>query len=96
MESSTFDADKSATTPNSEAPSRAVVSAIAEADGVDETELPPLFHAVDPDALDALFRPGRREATESRGSGTVTFGYHGYEVSVSADGTVQVEEKTTP
>jgi hypothetical protein len=61
-----FDADATA--------SEAVVAAVADRAGVDRTDLPPLFEAVDPDALDALFadrRPGR-----------VAFEYAGYEVTV--------------
>lgn len=37
-----------------EAPSTAVVNAVAEAEGVSPVELPPLYGRVDPDALDEL------------------------------------------
>jgi len=54
--------------------SEAVVAAVAAQEDIDPMELPPLYGAVDPDALDALFaddRPGR-----------VSFQYAGYEVTV--------------
>ena len=67
--------------------SEAVLTAIAEREGVDELELrEPLYETIDPDALDALFRDGR---------GRVTFEYLGYLVTVDQDGEVEVEEPTT-
>lgn len=73
-----------------DAVSEAVVTAVAESEGVDSTELsPPLYHAVDPDALDSLFSAS---AGTTRGSGRVTFTYCGYAITVEVDGTVvQVE-----
>lgn len=91
MESSTIDGQSGRARVGSTLPSTAVVRAVAAAESVDETELPPLFHAIDPDALDALFESGRREPTAVRSTGSVTFRYDGYEVSVAADGTVDVE-----
>lgn len=90
MESSTIDVDQSASALQAERPSQAVVRAVADEAGVDQTDLPPLFHAIDPDALDALFRAGGRPATR-RTTGAVRFSYHGYEVSVEADGSVSLE-----
>lgn len=63
-------------------PSHAVVRAVADADGVDPTDLPPLYAAVDPDALDAMFR--------GRTAGSVTFEYTGYTVTVDASADVTV------
>lgn len=54
--------------------SEAVVATVANRDGSDPVDLPPLYDAVDPDALDAIFRDGR--------PGRVTFEYAGYEVTV--------------
>lgn len=41
----------------SDSTSGAVIRAVAEHVGADPVDLPPLFDAVDPDALDAMFRP---------------------------------------
>lgn len=67
--------------------SEAVLQTIADAEGVDPADLEaPLYEALDPDALDALFRTD---------VGSVTFGYHGYTVTVFADGTVDIESRGT-
>lgn len=65
----------------------AVVRVVAEATGDDREELPPLYEAIDPDALNAVFAstPG----TE-RSAGDVTFGYAGREVTVNAASEVVV------
>lgn len=57
--------------------STAVVQAIAEHEGIDPVELPPLHEAIDPDALDALFE-GRTQTSD----GTVTFTVREYQVTV--------------
>jgi len=75
------------------APSTAVIAAIANKEGIDPMELEPpryetLYSVIDPEALDQLFsQPG--------GGGTVVFGYCGYEVTVHADGTVEVAGEPT-
>jgi len=57
--------------------SEAVLTAVAEREGVEETELDtPLYDAIDPDALDALFQNRR---------GHVSFQYAGYLVTVDHD-----------
>lgn len=62
--------------------SNAVVQAVADADGVDETELEkPLADVIDPDALDRLFRDS---------TGSLSFRYLGYTVNVDHSGTVDV------
>lgn len=69
-------------------PSVAVVRTVAAADGHTPDGLPPVTDSLDPDALDALFRPrpdGRRSDVH------VTFTYAGHEVSVAWDGTVVVQ-----
>ncbi|NHN48424.1 hypothetical protein G9464_12585 [Halostella sp. JP-L12] len=68
--------------------SQTVVLAVADATGDDPLELPPLFDTVDPDALDKLFAD-RIDGTERLG-GRFEFAYAGCEVSVHADGTVDV------
>lgn len=66
-------------------PSVRVLAAVADREGLDPTELTdPLYRAVDPDALDHLFR-----GTET-GAGRVVFEYHGYEVTVCGSGDVNV------
>jgi hypothetical protein len=57
-----------------------------------ELALDPLYSAVDPDALDAMFRTGRDD-----GSGTVervSFPYHGHDVTVHGEGHVAVRDGT--
>ena len=56
-----------------------VVTAVAEANGVDHTELPPLYGVVDPDALEALFDDGRGE---TRSDCELRFTYAGQEVRI--------------
>ncbi|MFB6074904.1 MAG: HalOD1 output domain-containing protein [Haloarculaceae archaeon] len=61
-----------------ESPSLTVVEAVAEAEGIEPEALtPPLADAIDPEALDGLFR---------NGNGRVSFDYRGYEVTVTANG----------
>ena len=62
-----------------------VVAAVTDYKGIDELELdPPLYEAIDPDALDVLLK-------ESRGS--VQFDYWGCTVTVSHDGVVTVRDR---
>lgn len=75
----------------SEAPGDAVVRAVAAVSGLDPIPNPtdptqsldPLYTVVDGDALDSLFR--------SDMDGTVSFTYHGYEVTVYSEGHLVVE-----
>lgn len=60
-----------------------VVCAVANANGVDTTDLEPLYDSIDPEALDALFKPGV--------DGTVRFAYEGCDVVVHGDGNVRVD-----
>ncbi|MDQ2051469.1 HalOD1 output domain-containing protein [Natronolimnohabitans sp. A-GB9] len=77
------------------APSRTVIEAVAEAEGIPPEELrPPTYEAlhdiVDPEALDSLF--ASRSNGTPRSAGDVTFPFCGYEVTVRADDTVTVED----
>lgn len=74
-------------TTQTESVSTRVVSAIADAKGVDPLDLPPLFEDIDPDALDSLFEA---TATSPRTEGRLTFTIDGYEVVVYSDETVTV------
>ena len=62
--------------------SEAVVAAVADRTDADPIDLPPLYEAVDADALDALFADGR--------PGRVSFEYAGYEVTVCGNDEVTV------
>ena len=80
--------------PTQRSPSLDVIEAVADAEGVSPEELcppeyEPLHEVVDPQALDELFAPTRRG--RQRTPGTVTFTFCGYEVTVSGDGTVELE-----
>lgn len=70
-------------------PSRRVVQAVAAAENVDPTDLQPLYDVVDPDALDALFRP--TAAGRPRSSGSVRFRYAQHDVVVQEGGAVRVD-----
>jgi len=63
--------------------SEAVLAAVAEREGISQSELPtPLYDAVNPEALDDLFRDS---------PGHVTFEYAGYLVTVDSSGSVDLE-----
>lgn len=75
-------------TPEAVAPSQAIVERVAALEDIDHTELDPLFEAVDPDALDALVdTTGRSDSALQMG-----FTHHGYEVTVTGDGVVHIDE----
>lgn len=64
-------------------PSQAVLAAVAEREGVSRLELEtPLFEAIDPDALNSLFRDTRVQ---------VTFEYAGYIVTLDESGDVELD-----
>lgn len=68
--------------------SRAVIECVSEADDGDLETRPPLYEAIDPEALNNLFR--------DRNTGEVTFTYLDYEITVNSDAittTRQVEEQ---
>lgn len=75
----------SPTTPISER----VIEQVAAATNQDPIDLEPLFSRVDPDALDALFSNGAGATV--RAEGQLTFPMGGCEVTVTADGSVDVE-----
>lgn len=80
-------------------PSRTVIEAVAEAEGIPPEELRPptyasLHDVVDPEALDALFAP--RSNGTTRPGGEITFPFCGYRVTVEADGSITLDETTDP
>ncbi|WP_123538674.1 HalOD1 output domain-containing protein [Halosimplex salinum] len=75
-----------------ESPSRVVVDLVADCEDTSPTELsPPLYSAIDPDALDELFRSRSTETSDSPGH--VRFSYLGYEVRVRSDGDVEISPR---
>ena len=69
----------------------AVIRALADAVGVEPTELPPLFDTVDPDAINALFDPSDR-ATD--GNTLLSFQVDTWNVFIRSDGRIRVCDAT--
>jgi hypothetical protein len=72
-----------ATTDDAEFPASAVVDAVAEREGVDPADLPPLYDAIGPDILEVLH--------EADADQRVTFEYYGYGVTVSSNGSIVLD-----
>ncbi|MBX0298202.1 HalOD1 output domain-containing protein [Haloarcula nitratireducens] len=70
-------------------PTVAVIEAVANQEGVDATELPPLSTVIDPDALDNLFTYSTDEFPHPEGR--VVFPYCGYTITVHSDGQIVIE-----
>lgn len=70
--------------------SEAVVERIATCEGVGPTELPPLYDTIDTEALDSLV--GSAEPSES--TLQIEFTYNDYEVTVTGEGVVHIDEET--
>lgn len=74
---------------------QAVVAAVADADGVSPVEVtPPLYEAIDPDALETVVASMTSGPDEP--AGRVEFAYSGYEVVVTEDGEVSVTPSESP
>ncbi|QFU81995.1 HalOD1 output domain-containing protein [Natronorubrum aibiense] len=58
-----------------------IISAVADAEGVDTLELPPLWDVIDPDALEAVFAPSNGGRFGDR-IGRLSFEYCSYVVTV--------------
>lgn len=80
----------SETTLAARSTSQRVVEAVAETTGQDPTEVGPLYHAIDPDALDRLFAP---TPGNGRTGGYVEFSFAGCDVVVRGNGEVEVTER---
>jgi len=75
------------TYPTGRSLSSAVVEAVAEDMDTKPEELPvSLYEAIEPDALDTLFE------SQNSSDGVVVFSYCDYEVTVTADGDVSLED----
>ncbi|PSP86151.1 hypothetical protein BRC83_01855 [Halobacteriales archaeon QS_1_68_17] len=72
-----------------DSPVGAVVNAVSRASGTDPMALPPLYRAVDPDALDGLVAADDRSADHDL---RVTFRFAGYAVTVTGTGVVELFE----
>jgi len=68
--------------------SNRIVNTIAEREGIDVSDLPPLYVTLDPEQLDNLFRS--TDDDQSVTPGAVTFEYVGYTVTVYSDGSVNL------
>lgn len=66
----------------------AVVNAVAAFGNESVTDLEPLHHTINTDALERLFEP---RADGVRSGGSVSFEYLDYLVTVTADGEIRVE-----
>lgn len=66
-----------------------VVMKVAEQNGVDHTDLPPLYTAIDSEALDSFFQHRTQENQRDRPSREIRFSYAGQEVTIR-DGDVAV------
>lgn len=73
-------------------PSEAVVSRIADAEGVDTDQITPLYDVIDPEALNTLIE----DTDSSRAPLEIGFTYQGYDVTVTGDGVVHLDEDETP
>jgi hypothetical protein len=74
---------------DAETTTEAVVKAVSGVSRVPETELEPIYGAVDPDALDSLFGP-RESGTSPGCEGYIEFDYNSHRVRVESDGTILV------
>ncbi len=70
--------------------SQRVIAAVADETGKEPTEVGPLYHVIDPDALDRLFSATRGG---SRAQGYVEFTFAGCNVVVRGTGDVEVSER---
>lgn len=67
-------------------PTIGVVEAVSRQTDTDPLELPPLYEAIDPNALDNLFNKGGGDSSVD----SVHFDYAGHSVTVTGNGTIDV------
>jgi|AntRauTorcE11898_2_1112593.scaffolds.fasta_scaffold28875_2 hypothetical protein len=84
MLSMTSEVPNDSTARNPPATTEDVVRAVAEREGVSETDLTPLYHVVDPEALDSM-------VTHTDTTVRISFDYEGYTVTIE-DETITLEE----
>lgn len=68
-----------------------VVMIVADLEGVDATELDPLYDALGPELLDQLFSP---QSDGTLAAGEVSFAYHEYDITVYRHGHIGVRPPT--
>lgn len=68
---------------------RAVIEAVAHERERDPTELPPLYHTIEPDALDGIISPAGDPQDIQ-----LTFNYAGCEVTVTGEDAVTVDVRS--
>lgn len=74
---------------DSQSLSTTVIEAVGVATDTDPVQMDPLYEALDPDALDALFRP--RSDDGPRANGQVVFSLDGHDVAVHSHGNIIVD-----
>jgi len=88
-----FTAEMSTTTPPQQvSPSEAVIYQVANHENVDPMDLSPLYDVVDPDALDSLVGTANGNGADLQ----IEFTYAGYNVTVTGDGAVEVDDAIVP
>nr|WP_232794595.1 HalOD1 output domain-containing protein [Haloarcula taiwanensis] len=70
--------------------SEAVVKAVSTVEGCPSTSLPPLYNAVNPEALERVFTVTKRDAPDR--SGRITFQYSESVVTIDKNGYLEVQE----
>lgn len=65
-----------------------VIGALGQALDTDPHELPPLYTAIECDAVEQLFRP---HPSRSRADVSLTFTYDGHTVTITADGRLSIQ-----
>lgn len=66
-----------------------IVSRVAEEEGVDPMDLPPIYGVIDTEALEKLTR-------EPSVVGPIRFGYNGWTVEVESGGNVSLTDRSIP
>lgn len=72
-----------------------IIAAVADETGTDPASLPPLYDAIDPEALEALYDHVSDSRAEERGNPTVQFRYAGRVVIVWSAIDIDVNEPVT-
>lgn len=73
--------------------SAVIVEAVADREDCSPTEIEPLYDAINPDALNALFFFDSAQSS-SRINGEISFEYCGYLINVTSDGRISIDEPT--
>jgi Halobacterial output domain 1 len=76
----------------SESVAEAILTAVSSISGVEMTNLEPLYTAIDPDALNALFG-SYSDGTPRDGKGIVVFPYESYQVTVEGTNQIRIAKR---